>query len=106
LANSSQDVATFKDLDFSSEDTMEIVLTGLQKGIYVERNRGISIDVRQGREKGMTNQELKDIFISNIRRGKGMKGILRGNSGQGHFRQQHRGTENTSRGGHRFRPHH
>jgi hypothetical protein len=104
LAHASQDVATLKDLGFSSEDAMEIVQTGLQNGIYIERNRGISITVRQGREKGMTNQELKDLILSNIHRGHRMEGIFHERSNQRHLRQQSGGNKSNSRGGPRFRP--
>ena len=106
LANASQDAATFKDLGFSSDDAMEIVLTGLQNGIYVERSRGISAAVRESRRNGMTNEELKNVFLSNIRQGKGMNGIFQGKSNQGDSRPQFRGSGNPSRGAPRFRNRH
>ncbi|MGA1840542.1 MAG: hypothetical protein ACMUIU_07950 [bacterium] len=106
LANASQDAATFKDLGFSSENAMEIVLTGLQNGIYIERSRGISAAVREARRNGMTNEELKNVFLSNIRQGKGMKEIFQGKSDKGYSRPQSRGSGNTSRGGPRFRNRH
>lgn len=106
LAHACQDAATFKGQGFSSEDAVEIVLTGLRNGIYVERSRGISAAVREARRNGMTNQELKNFFLSNIRQGKGMKGIFQGKSDQGYSRPQFRGSGNTSRGGPRFRNRH
>jgi hypothetical protein len=106
LANASQDAATFKNLGFSSEDAMEIVLTGLQNGIYMERSRGISAAVGEARRNGMTNKELKNTFLSNIRHGKGMNGIFQGKSEQGYSRSPFRGSGNTSRGGARFRNRH
>jgi len=104
LANASQDLASFKDLDFPGADAMEIVLTALQHGIYRRRNRETPRAVKNARENGLSDQELKQIFLSNIRRGKGMKGTISGRQDPGRIRQQPRGQGNPYKGGPRSHP--
>lgn len=106
LANASEDLATFKNQDFSSADAMEIVKTGLQYGIYKERNKETAMIIQQAKQKGISTDELKGFFLSNMQRGNGMRGILRFKPSQGNSsRQQPQGGGNNSRGGPSSRSH-
>jgi len=103
LANASQDLATFKGLGFPLADAMEIVRTGLENGIYRKRSRGISTAVSEAREKGISDEELKDIFLSNIRGGRGMEGILHLRQNQRQLRPSPSQKGGQPKGGSRFR---
>lgn len=103
LANASQDLATFKGLGFSPADAMEIVRTGMEHGIYRKRSQGISTTVSKAREKGISDAQIKDIFLSNIKGGRGMDGILHGRQNQRQLRPSPIEKKGQSKGGPRFR---
>jgi hypothetical protein len=109
LANASEDLATFKEISFSPGDAMEIVRTGLRQGVYNRRNPVVPKMIREAREKGISNQELKNIFLTNFQRGKRMEGILHyKNQGTGQPKLEPKGREPKLKGGSKkkSRPHH
>ncbi|MGA1845264.1 MAG: hypothetical protein ACMUIS_11940 [bacterium] len=103
LANASQDLATFKGLGFSPAHAMEIVRTGLEHGIYTKPSRGIPLAVSKARERGISDEEIKDILLSNITSGRGMEEGLRRRQNHRRVRPSPMERGGQPGGGHRHR---
>ena len=98
LANASEDLATLKSLDFSSTDAQEIVQSRLRQGIYKKSSQGMALTIRQAREKGLSQKDLKGLLLSNKGQRKGLQKISPGNQHQRNTRPHSSGKGNTLHG--------
>ena len=87
--------ATLKGFDFSSTDAQEIVQSRLRQGIYKKNSHGTALTIRQARKKGLSQQEIKGLLLSNKGLRKGIKKIPPGNQLQRNTRPQSSGKGNT-----------